>query len=277
MKIKPWISLILITGLSVGLFTGCGTKNEGNVDSDKGKVVADESFSKVKESGELKIGLCPEYPPFESINEKGEIEGFDPSLASAIAENMGVKATFLNTPWEGLIAGLNNGEFDVVMSAMSPEEATAATEAVNLSEVYYEIGDIIVVRADEKEIKSKEDLIGKTIGVQTGSAAEQAAGKLEGMGIKVAAVNPYNRNSDAFAELENGRIDAVVVGIAYAATQAKENKNIKVINDPIQNCGIVVVAKKDAKELTNKINESIKVTKENGSYDKAVKQWLSVD
>ncbi len=275
MKMKRLISSLLVIGLSVSLFVGCKAKG-GTDNGEKESNGGDKSFTQVKESGELKIGLCPEYPPFESVNASGEIEGFDPTLATAMAETLGVKPKFINTPWEGLIAGLNNGEFDVIMSAMSPEEATAATDAVSLSKEYYELGDIIAVRADESEIKSKEDLKDKTIGVQTGSASEQAANKLEGMGIKVKAINPYNRNSDAFSELENGRIDAVVVGIAYAATQSKENSNIKIINDPIQNCGVVVVAKKDAVELTNKINEAIEATKSNGSYEKAVSQWLSI-
>ena len=74
-----------------------------------------------------------EYPPFESINDSGEIEGFDVDLATAIGEEMGIKVEFANIPWEGLISGLNNSEFDMIMSAMSPEEASAAKDSVELS------------------------------------------------------------------------------------------------------------------------------------------------
>ena len=129
----------------------------------------DTSWNAIEEAGTLKIGLCPEYPPFESVNDAGDIEGFDADLAAAIAEEMGVEVEFANTPWEGLISGLNNGDFDMIMSAMSPEEATAATDAVNLSDAYYELGDVIAVKVDNDTITKKEDLEGKTIGFQTGS------------------------------------------------------------------------------------------------------------
>ncbi len=96
------------------------------------------------------------------------------------------------------------------------------------------------------------------------------------MGIKVETKNPYNRNSDAFAELENGRIDAVIVSYPYAATQSKEDKGFKVINDPVQGCDVVAISVKGSDELTKKYNEALKTLKENGKYDDIVEKWISV-
>ena len=86
---------------------------------------------------------------------------------------------------EGLISGLNNSEFDMIMSAMSPEEASAAKDSVEISDDYYDISTVMAVRSDDDSIKSKEDLAGKTIGYQTGSSSEQVAAKLKDMGIEV--------------------------------------------------------------------------------------------
>lgn len=273
---KKLIALGLVCTLVLSMATACGNKEKEDT-TEKTPKTEGTSWTNIEEKGTLKIGLCPEYPPFESVNNDGNIEGFDADLATAIAEEMGVTVEFANTPWEGLISGLNNGEFDMIMSAMSPEEATSATDAVGLSDAYYDLGDVIAVKSDDNNITKKEDLEGKTVGYQTGSASEQAVDKLEELGIKVKTKNPYNRNSDAFAELENGRIDAVIVSYPYAVTQSKEDKSFKVINDPIQSCDLVAIAVKGSDELIAKYNEALKVVKDSGKYAEIEKKWLSVE
>lgn len=282
MKRFKLLALVLAFVLSVFALAGCGgvdknpAENENSVETEN-TAPSDTSLQTVVDSGVLRVGLCPEYPPFESINEKNEIVGFDPSLADAIAKELGIKAEFINTPWEGLIAGLNNGEFDVIMSAMSPEEATAATEAVELSNNYYVMSDVIVVRSNNTDIKAKEDLAGKTVGVQDACTAAQAAEDLPNKGIKVAKLNHYTRNAEAYAELANGRIDALVVSITYANEQAKNNPGFKVINDSLHEVGIAVVAKQGSVALVDKIDEIVAKLKENGTYEKIAVEWLAAN
>ncbi len=274
---KSFIIAMLIV-LSLFALTACSSDvNEEAKSDSENNDVTDTSLQSVMDSKVLRVGMCPEYPPFESINENNEIVGFDPSLASAIAGEMGIEAEFVNTPWEGLIAGVNNGNFDIIMSAMSPEEATSATDAVELSDNYYTLADVIVVKSDNEEIKTKEDLAGKIIGIQDASSAAQAAEKLPEMGIEVGEVKHYNRNADAYAELANGRIDAIIVGVTYANEQAKNNPEFKVVNDPIQEIGIAVVAKDGSTALIEKVEEVISNLKENGTYDSIAVEWLAAE
>jgi ABC-type amino acid transport substrate-binding protein len=276
------LALVLVLAVSVFALAGCGGTDGNSAEiknsaEKENTAPSDTSLQMVLDSGVLRVGLCPEYPPFESINKKNEIVGFDPSLADAITQELGIKAQFINTPWEGLIAGLNNGDFDVIMSAMSPEEATAATKAVELSDNYYVMSDVIVVRSDNIDIKAKEDLAGKKVGVQDACSAAQAAEDLPNKGIKVAALNHYARNAEAYAELANGRIDALVVSITYASEQAKNNPEFKVINDPLHEVGIAVVAKQGSVTLVDKIDEIIAKLKANGTYDKIAVEWLAAN
>ncbi|HAL65914.1 MAG TPA: amino acid ABC transporter substrate-binding protein [Bacteroidales bacterium] len=268
--------MVLVLVLSVFALAGCGGTDESAGSGGETDAV-DASLQTVFDKGVLRVGLCPEYPPFESINESNEIVGFDPGLADAIAKELGIEAEFVNTPWEGLIAGLNNGDFDVIISAMSPEEATAATDAVELSENYYVMSDVIVVCSDNNDIKSKEDLAGKVVGVQDACSAAHAAEDLPNHGIEVAALNRYVRNAEAYAELASGRIDALVVSITYANEQAKNNPGFKVINDPLQEVGLAVVAKQGSVSLIDRINEIVVELKENGIYDQIAVEWLAAD
>jgi len=280
MNAKKLTGLLLTAGLCLSLLAGCGSAagtsastTSGSASSGTG-TAEDTSLQDVKTSGTLRVGMCPEYAPFESVDSSGSIVGFDPSLAAALAQQLGVKVECVNTPWEGLIAGLNNGDYDVIMSAMSPEEATAATQAVELSDNYYETSDIIVVSASNSDITGKKDLAGKTVGYQTGSSAEQSANSLAKDGIQVKASNPYNRNADAFADLGNGRIDAVIVSYDYANKETDSDSRFKIVNDPLSSVGFTIVAKKGSVGLITALEDGVNTLKSNGTYDSIVSEFL---
>lgn len=87
---------------------------------------------------------------------------------------------------------------------------------VNFSDVYYTLPDVIVVRKEDTAIQDKTDLKGRTVGVQLGSASEQLADKMSGI---FKTIKRYNYNPEAFTDLKFKRIDAVLVGFAYAVNQ----------------------------------------------------------
>ncbi len=238
---------------------------------------ADQSWEKVKEKGELVIGNCPEYPPFSSRNAANEIEGFDSDFSKALGDVLGVKVTIKDTAWEGLVAGLQKGDHDVIISCMSPEEATAASDNVMMTVPYYQLNEIIVTKTDNQSITSKEALAGKVIGVQANCTSEVAVDSLKDMGIEAKEIKRYNRNQEALVDLKNGRVDAVVVGIAYAATQVKGNPDLKIINDAVRSVDVVAVTDKGAAALTEKLNAAIKTVKENGKFDEVSKKWLDLN
>lgn len=272
-RIIPVVMGLLV--LLLVALTGCGGQAK-NTQADNSKVPQDTSWATVAQRGALNVGGCPEYPPFSSRNEKGEIEGFDIDFANALGQALGVKVNFKDTAWEGLVAGLNKGDHDVIISCMSPEEAKAAGASVNLSEKYYDLNEIIVVKTGNEAIKAKEDLAGKTLGVQANCTSEAAADSLKDLGIVVKEIKKYDRNSEALVDLKNGRVEAVIVGFAYAATQVKNNADLEIVNNPVRSVPIVVVAKKGADGLTAKINGAIKTIRENGSYDAASNKWLKL-
>lgn len=268
MKKQKILTLALMMVLALCFAAGCGGNTEAPAEN------ADNSWQKVADRGELLIGNCPEYPPFSFINTDGKVEGFDTDFSVGLGDALGVQANIKNTPWEGLIAGLMNDDYDVVISCISPQEAEQAGEAVEFSKPYYNLSEIIVVRADNTDITCKEDLAGKIVGVQDNCSSSKAAETLPEKGIELKDLKRYERNSGNLADLEAGRLDAVIVGEALAATQAKKNPAFKVIYDPVASVEIVVVAKKGSTALIEKINEAIDTVQENGTYDAAEAKWL---
>lgn len=226
-------------------------------------------FSFAKEEV-LTVGLCAAYPPFESRDAKsGKIVGFDVDLAHEIGKILNKKVVIKDAEWQALLGGLKNNHYDIILSAMSKQEA--GTNNVNLSNTYYLLNDVIVVKKDNTSITSKEDLKDKVVGVQLGSGSEQVVDKL--VGLK--KISRYNYNPEAFLDLKHNRIDAVVVGYAYAINQKNFNNEYKIV-EKIAPSELVVVMKKGKDSLTNDINMALTQLKENGTYDELVKKWLIV-
>lgn len=236
----------------------------------------DGSWNKVKERGELIIGLAAHYPPFESRNEKtGELEGFDVGLAKALAAQLGVQPKFVDAEWQGLLGGLAKGDFDVLITCMSKSEARG--KEVAFSDVYYKLADVIVVRKGDTAVTGKDDLRGKVVGVQLGSGSEQLVDKLAEQGAGFKEIKRYNYNPEAFLDLKAKRIDALVVGYAYAVNQIKEDPSYHVVDAPLSEAEIVMVLPQGADALVAKLNAALAKLRKNGTYQKIHDRWLKVD
>jgi len=234
---------------------------------------ADDSFKKVQAKGEMVVGFCAQYPPFESKNEKiAEFEGFDVDLGKALAQKMGVKARFVDAEWQGLLGGIKKGDYDVLITCISKSETRS--ENVNFSEIYYQLSDVIVVRKDDTAIKGKDDLNGKIVGVQLGSGSEQLADQMKD---KFKEIKRYNYNPEAFTDLKFKRIDAIIVGYAYAVNQIKVDPAYKVVGEPLAQAEIVMVMQKGADALTTQVNGALAAIKSDGTYQKILDRWLKVE
>lgn len=262
---KKLFSMGLAIVLSVVLLAGCG----GGGASENTK---DTKLADIQEKGVMTVGMCPEYPPFESINKEGNIEGFDADLANAIGKELGVKVEFVNTPYEGLIAGLSNGDFDLIMSGMSPREADEADKTLNVSESYYVVSEVVLTK--DPKIKKKEDLAGKKVGNHVGSTSEYATDNLKEEGIDCESV-PYNRHSEAFADLQNGNLDAQIVEDTWAKEKVTKDSGIRILEGSVYDIEIAAIAAPNSASLKDAFNEAFKTVKENGTYDKIVAKWFS--
>lgn len=270
---KARISLVVAGLLGVLLLAGCGAKTD---DAKKATEAKDVSLEQVQKAGVLKVGMAPFYAPFESTNEKTKkIEGFDVDLMNAIAAKMGVKASYVPAEWTALLGGLNKGDSDIIVSAMTQKEAAQGN--VEFTQPYYNLDDIIIVdKGNPKGIATKKDLKDMVVGVQTGSGAEQIADKIKDeVGIK--EVKKYKLTQDGMNDLKAGRIDAVLAGVTFAVEQSKVDPSFEVLtNAPLDSAELVGVVKKGSTSLTSAFNKALDEVKRDGTYDKLVKKWLTI-
>jgi polar amino acid transport system substrate-binding protein len=171
-----------------------------------------DTLDDVKKRGTLVVGMEVAYVPYEFFKD-GKIIGYDPDIIDHIVGKLGVKAQLVDTAWNGIIPALYAKKFDVVVSAMTITKDRA--EKVLFSMPYADASNVILLRANEDRIKSADDLSGKIVGVQIGSAA---AGIIKVFEAKLKAdgkpgyadVKQYEHYPEAYQDLINKRVDAVV-------------------------------------------------------------------
>src|SRR5262245_11619328 len=139
--------------------------------------------------------------------------GFEVDLADALASRMGRKAHFLQNQWDGLVPGLERGEYDVVINGL--EITAERAQKINFSNPYFYYTLTITRRVDDNRIQRAEDLRGLTVGVLKVTFAERYVQSLGNVTIR-----SYDGQVQPFIDLALGRLDAVVrdtpIALSYA-------------------------------------------------------------
>ncbi|MDU2063445.1 MAG: basic amino acid ABC transporter substrate-binding protein [Sporomusaceae bacterium] len=245
---SKWM-LVMVGVLAMALLGGCGKSEAPKT---------------------LKVGMDAAFAPFEFQDDKSkEFVGFDVDLMKAIGKQMGVQVEFQNMGFDALIPALDSNTIDVAASGMTIKEERKGK--VNFSAPYYQSGLTIIVKKDNTTIQSFKDLEGKKIGVQIGTTGADEAKK-----IANAQVREFNTPPDAFIELKNGGVDAVINDLPVNQYYIKQTggSEAKMVGDLLhaEDYGIAV-AKKNT-ELAKKIDDALAAIKKNGEYDKIYEKWF---
>jgi len=223
--------------------------------------------------GVVTVGLNAEYPPFEYVDENGDIVGFDPDLMNAIAERAGFEIEWVNTRWDGIFVALASGEFDAVSSAATITDERE--EIVDFSNPYFNAGQMIAVLEDRAdEIQSPDDLPGLKVGVQSGTTGDIAASEIDGV-----EVVRYDEITLAFQALANGTIDAIVNDGPVSADIIAKNPDLGavMVGDPFTDEFYGIAVQPDMPELLDAINDALAELIADGTYNEIYNKWFGID
>ena len=118
-----------------------------------------DMLSRIQAKGSLVIATEGNWSPWTYHDENDELTGFDIEIAKLIAEGLGVQPDFRETEWSSILAGVDTGVFDIACNGVGYTEERA--EKYAFSEPYVYTESVLVVRSDNEEIKTLEDLQGK--------------------------------------------------------------------------------------------------------------------
>jgi polar amino acid transport system substrate-binding protein len=233
------------------------------------------------------IGSDIPYRPFEYETTSGELTGFDVDIAAAVFEGqLGVDYEFKPTSFDSIIPSLNNGNFRIIMSAMTINDQRA--EQVDFSDPYFTAYQTVIVR-EGGPISSKEDLKGANVGVQKGTTGAGAAEELKEEFDGDLTLKKYDQITGAFQALINGQVNAVindntvngefanqrddVVFLEGEGAAAEEGSNAPpYLTLTVEEYGIAF--RQDDDEFRERVNEALAAIKESGEYDEIYSEYF---
>lgn len=234
-------------------------------------VLAQSALEQVQQAGALRIGTEGTYAPFTYHDSTGALVGFDVEIGREIAERIGVEAEFVEGPWDGLIAGIDANRYDVVINqvGINPERQAK----YDFSEPYIASRAALVVRADNEEIQSFEDLAGKraaqTLTSNFGKLAEEYGAELV----------PTEGFDQSIALVLQGRADATINdSLSFFDFQKQQpDAELKIVaTQPDADFSGVLLAK-GKPELLAAINEALAAIKADGTYAEISEKYFGED
>ncbi len=235
-----------------------------------GAVLA-EDLAKVKERGEIKMAMSGQYPPFNFVNDKNQLTGFDVEIGQAVAKRIGIKAIPLSTAWDGIIAGLLANKYELICGSMAitPERL----KSIDFSDPYYRSGAQLFVGTGSA-VKSVADLKGKKVGVTLGTTYEKWVRE----NITGADVRTYKGVPDMILEVSYGRIDGFITDKIVGALAIKKNGSpISLTGDLLYEEKMGIALRQNNPGLKAAINDALKEMKKDGSYHEISMKWLGID
>lgn len=167
---KKIISLMMVMTMTCGLFAGCGSDKASNdAAADAGTESSsdtasdsssDDLLSTIKERGYITVAMEGTWAPWTYHDEDDNLVGFDVEVAKAVADELGVDVQYQEGEWDGLLAGVQSGRYDIMVNGVGYTEER--TQAYTFSDPYCYNKTALIVRGDNEDIKSLDDLKGKT-------------------------------------------------------------------------------------------------------------------
>ena len=256
-NLKRVIGLLLSLVLILAVSAGCSSK---------------DLLTEIKEKGVLTIATEGTWSPWTYHDENGELVGLDIEIGKLIAEGLGVEVKFEEAPWDSLLAGVQSGRFDIACNGVGYTEERA--KSFHFSDPYVYTHKVLVVRKDNEEITSFEDLKGKTT---ANTASSTYAALAESYG---ATVTPVDSLTDTIELVSTGRVDATINAQVSILDylEAHPDANIKVVaiadGDPV--C-YPVRKTDDAKALIEEVNRILEENRKNGKLAEISIKYFGVD
>lgn len=255
--------------------------------------VAQVAADKLTQKGRLLICSDIPYPPQEFFDEQGNPQGVDIDLGIEIANRLGLKAQFVNSVFETIIAAVNGGKCDIIMSAMNITD----TRKKQVSMIpYFQAGQaLVVIKGNPKNINGPMDLCGQPVAAESGTTNAdwlQSTGDYTGKGglavecqkagKKPPVVTVTQKDSDSFQQLQSGKVvayatDSPVAGY-YIAQHGDQFQLAGQVIDPILE-GIVVPCGKEEctsaplTDVAKAVETAFRSMVTDGTYLKILTKW----
>jgi ABC-type amino acid transport substrate-binding protein len=251
------VFLLALASLAVA---GCGSSDDDTTGGGGGGGGGSEP---------LTVGSDIPYPPFEQ-GKSGNYTGFDIELMEAIGEKIGRTPEFQDTSFETIFRDVQQGKFEAVISAATITEERE--KAVDFSNPYYLSEQAVLVK-EGSDIKSLEDLQGKTVAAQQGTTGLELA--KEELGDS--EIRPYPEGPDAVNALKSGTVEGVIIDAPVAQNAVEKSGGVEIAEKvPTEETYGIAVGQGET-ELLEEINKGLEEVLDDGTYKTIYEKWFKLE
>jgi polar amino acid transport system substrate-binding protein len=234
-----------------------------------------DQLSDIKAAGKIATATDMHYAPFDMLVD-GTYEGMTKDLFDGVAKEIGVEPVYQDIPWTAELPGLEVKKFDIVIApvTITPERLERYAFSLPIADATV----ALVHAANNTELKKPEDIKGKTVGVQQGTAQFR---QLEAFGKELGGVNikEYGTTDEAYADLAAGRLDAVAGSLPNLAYLVKNRPETFAMFEPAafgKPTYFAWVARKDAdsESFVKAVNDALLKMTDDGRIKTIQEKWL---
>ncbi len=273
-KLVKLLSIVSASVLALGLMVGCGSSETATSNTQdtvaKEEASTEESAAEAttNDGGVIIMGTNAEFEPFEYRENGTDIAGFDVEIAKKVAEKLGKELKIEDMAFDSLIMALNSDKINFIAAGMTATDERRTQ--VDFSDSYFKSKQVVIVKADNTDINTADDLVGKKVGVQLGTTGDLFVSSTDG----IESVSQFPTGTQAVMDLKNDKVDAVVIDAEPAKKMTEGQSDLKILDAPFVEEEYAIAVKKGDTELLQAINDTLAEIKADGTYDTIYGQFF---
>ncbi|MDD5850179.1 MAG: transporter substrate-binding domain-containing protein [Firmicutes bacterium] len=281
-KFDPFAPVLAGTLTAALLLAGCasssgsGTTATGSTESSSAsdtESTSDDHLARIKSAGKITVGLEGDWQPFSYHDDDDNLVGYDVEVAQNIASHLGVEADLVEGPWDGLFAGMDSGRYDIVVNGV--DVTPDRQQKYDFSDPYAYDHTVLIVRDDNTDITSFEDLDGKTTANSIGSTYQEIG---EQYGATVSGVDTL---VETLQMVQNGQVDATLNAATSFGDYMKTNPDaplkIAATSEEATSYAIPMEKGDDNATLLAAVNNALSAMREDGTLASLSEKYFGAD
>jgi His/Glu/Gln/Arg/opine family amino acid ABC transporter permease subunit len=226
-------------------------------------------LARVQKSGVLRVAIDATYPPMEYL-ENGQPVGFDVDLSRELASKLGVTAQFIVMDWDGILAGLTSGRYDIIVSSMNI--TPARQQQVDFVE-YARMSQVFVTTRD-RAIRKEEDLAGRSVAVQTNTTSQRWVEQLRQRGVAVGQLHPFPGATECFAAVKSGQAEVVVIDEPVGRFFSRRDDTFVITGQALDAEPIGMALDMQDSDLTAAVARALEELRQSGELRRLSEHWF---
>ncbi|MCY4244947.1 MAG: ABC transporter substrate-binding protein [Gammaproteobacteria bacterium] len=236
--------------------------------------------AQAKEWTKIRIGVEGAYPPFSSMTEDGELQGFDIDIAHALCAQINAECTLVPQDWDGIIPALLARKYDAIIASMSITEERK--KKVNFTNKYYQTPARFARRKGSGIEVSAADLKGRKVGVQRATIHDGFLTEVFGDEVEVVR---YGSQDEAYLDAVSGRLDLLMadsVALMDGFLNTEQGGDWEFVGPPYTDVkyfgeGAGIAVRKRDNDLREQLNAAIDAIRANGVYRQINEKYFDFD